>query len=114
MGYMTVGMILNDSFSSVEKHKEVVADGFLKAARMREKSVDIPIGNYANPFTVFSSQHADIPQLFLAFQNSFNRFGYSNDIDNLEYRKRMLKIAQNVLKEEEKAIKELEKKKETL
>lgn len=120
MGYQTVFMVLNDGASEVKNHPEEVANNIYEAmigvGMYRKNSRSFSIGNFANPMKAFSSQHADTPQLLLAHQNDLIRFGYASDLTEerlLEYRKRSLKIAKEILKQEEREIKELEAKLKT-
>lgn len=117
MGYQTAFMILNDSGDDVKKHPEQVVEniynGLLGVGSRRTQSATYSIGNSANPMKVFSPQHADTPQLLMAYQNDFIRFGYGSDLTEertLAYRKRNLQVAKAILEDEERIIKELEAK----
>lgn len=66
------------------------------------------IGNHCNPIIISKSQHADLDRLYLVGGNMMTELGYFNDITNLELRKKFLKRAKYIIKEEEKLIKETE------
>ncbi|QHW35812.1 hypothetical protein GZH47_33510 (plasmid) [Paenibacillus rhizovicinus] len=118
MGYMTTITILNDAFDQIEKHPvefvesiKLGMNGIDKFGARNKEISNFGIGNYANPIDVARAHHADDPRLYLAFQNMTVAFGYSNDLKDprhLELRKRMLKMAKDILKQEERLIKELE------
>lgn len=117
MGYMTVAMFLNDAEMNVKKNPEQVgrnvAEAMAGIGMHRGKPRDFPIGNHMNAMKAVHPQHADVPQLVLAYQNNLIRYGFFNElkeVEHLEYRKRLLEVAKRVLKEEEDLIKELEQK----
>jgi len=68
------------------------------------------VGNHCNPMIVAQSNHADDPMLFLTYANMMTTFGHRNDISNLDLRKKLLRIAKRIIKQEEKEIKDLEEK----
>lgn len=115
MGYMTTFMIFNDAEHNVEEHPAQVADNILQALQGKGMELkhdrEFPIGNHANAMHALSPQHADSPQLLIAYQNNFVRFGHFNSLKkdgDLDYRKRLLEVAKRVLKQEEEEIQRLE------
>lgn len=117
MGYMTTFMVFNDAENNVQNHPEQVGENVRQALNgigMRpDNDREFAIGNHVNAMHALSPQHADVPQLLIAYQNNFVRFGYMSNLNeerNLEYRKGLLEVAKRVLKDEEKAIQQLEEK----
>jgi len=117
MGYMTTITILNDAYHEMEKNKEEFFDNILVGMNGRtryhkdfQRINCFGIGNYCNHMYVAQSNHADEDRLYLVGGNTMNTFGYANDDKNIEYRKRCLKRAKEILKYEEQLIKELEQK----
>jgi len=113
MGYQTVIMVLNDAMDKVKENKEQFADTVYNAYRIRGNSQTFSLGNHCNPIKIFDAKHADEPQLVMAYQNDFVRFGYGSDLTDerhLEYRKRMLEVAKCELEYEEKLILKMEEK----
>lgn len=117
MGYMTVTMFLNDAEQNVKENPTEVAtnvhEAMLGVGMSRDYSRDFAIGNHVNAMKAVSPQHADVPQLVLAYQNDLVRYGFASDLNetrHLEYRKRLLEVARRVLDSEEECIRELEKK----
>lgn len=115
MGYMTTFMVFNDAENNVENNKEQVGENVrlaLNGVGMRpDNDREFAIGNHVNAMHALSPQHADVPQLLIAYQNNFVRFGHMSNLKqerNLEYRKSLLEIAKRVLKDEEAAIRQLE------
>lgn len=117
MGYMTTINILNDGFDQIEKHPEkfieVIKEGMNGHRRflgsVEQNNINsFGIGNHANVVQVVKSHHADDPRMFIAFQNSFDIVGWGNDSTHLEHRKRLLKIAKDMIKREAEEIKRLE------
>ena len=122
---MTVISILNDASSCVKDNPEQVAENIYQAmnginynlmGQDRDNYVhDYSIGNYANPMQTVDPEHADTPQLVLAFQNMLHPIGpyttkYQRQMTNLKLRKELLMVAKEAVKREEKIIRELEAK----
>lgn len=120
MGYMTTVTILNDGFDQIEKHPkefiEKISDGMNGINRfdrlVRQNINSYGIGNHANVIQVVKSHHADEPRMFIAFQNSLDIVGWGNDSKHLEHRKRLLKLAKEMVKREAEEIKRLEAERE--
>ena len=125
MGYITVFSVLNDAAREVRENPQQVADNIYQAMLSinekdykggRDKYVrDYSIGNYCNPMQSSDSQHMDTPQLILVYQNMLHPLGvyskkYQEQFPNIELRKELLKVAKQLIKQEEQNIKELENK----
>lgn len=121
MGYMTTITILNDAFNQIQKHPKQFVDNIatgmngVDGYRDRSKRVNtFNLGNHCNPMQVAEAHHADDFKVYLTFQNLMVEYGYggSRDIRNLDLRMQLLGILKRLVKEEENAIKKLEKNKE--
>ncbi|RNB59474.1 hypothetical protein EDM57_04855 [Brevibacillus gelatini] len=119
MGYMTTITILNDGWDQIEKYpKEFIEaidegmNGYRRyLGRVEQNNINsFGIGNHCNNVLVAKAHHADDPRMFIAYQNSLNIIGWGNDSTSIENRKRMLKLAKQMIKREEEAIKEIEEK----
>lgn len=120
MGYMTTITILNDAWHIIKENPEEfinnIDNGINGLRRIngkydRSKYINsYGVGNHCNPMEVAKSNHADDPRLFLTYGNMMVALGYFNDIDNLQLRKDILKIAKGIIKDEEREIKSLEEK----
>jgi len=117
MGYMTTITFLNDGFDQIEKYPEQ----FIEAIKLGIYGIDKhnkntskkfitthSIGYHGNLLEVAQSHHADNYRLYLVGRNTMTTFGYANEIDDIEYRKQLVRIAKSIIKDEEKRIKELE------
>jgi|GEM_PF-2244891 len=117
MGYMTTITILNDAWHVIEKNQQQFIDninagmnGIDEFRGCGRYINDYSIGNHSSPVIVAQSNHADDPRLFLTCGNMMTTFGYVNDMTNMELRKELLKRAKGIIKQEERAIKEIEEK----
>jgi hypothetical protein len=119
MGYMTTITVLNDGFSQIEESPkefvEKISEG-MNGIRRHLGSIEryninsYGVGNHCNNVIVAKSNHADDPRMFISYQNSMDIIGWGNDSTDIEYRKRLLKIAKNMIEYEEDQIKQLEQK----
>lgn len=117
MGYMTTITILNDAWHVIEKNPEQfvgkISDGMhgINSLYDRKNSVhSYGIGNHCNPMQVAKSHHADDFRFYVTYGNAmveYDCFG-ARDI-KLEFRKDIYKKLERILKEEKKAIREIEK-----
>jgi hypothetical protein len=113
MGYTTTINFLNDSYESIRSNPEEVVNNILDAmSNTNVKCKTYGVGNFANPMTATKSVHADTPQLYISYGNSFVALGYNNDINSIDVRKKFLKIAKSIIKEEETMVKKIEGKTE--
>jgi hypothetical protein len=113
MGYMTTITFLNDAEDQIMKHPDQVVENIhLAMCGVTERTGrEMGIGNHANCMEALPPHHADTPQLMLAYQNMTVAFGYFNNLKDprhLDLRKRLLRIAQEILYQEKCLIKELE------
>ena len=116
MGFMTTITFLNDCWDQIEKNPEEFIeniksgmDGIDRFDNRRIKFINnYGIGNCCNSIDVSSSHHADDFRLYLVGQNMMTTFGYANDINDLELRKKLLETAKWIIEDEESRIKELE------
>jgi len=121
MGYMTTVTFLNDGFDQIEEYPEQ----FIKAIKLGMYGIDKHIKNtgrkfitthgvgyHGNLVEVAKSHHADDYRLYLVGRNTMTTFGYANEINDIEYRKQLVRMAKRIIKDEEMRIKELEKKME--
>ena len=121
MGHMTTLTFLNDGFDQIEKYPEQ----FIKAIKLGMYGIDKHnrntsrkfitthgIGYHCNLVEIAKSHHADDYRLYLVGRNTMTTFGYTNEIEDIKYRKELVKMAKLIIKDEEKRIKELEKKME--
>jgi len=117
MGYMTTLTFLNDGFDQIEKYPEQ----FIDAIKLGMYGIDKHnkntsrkfitthgVGYHGNLVEVAKSHHADDYRLYLVGRNAMTTFGYANEIDDIKYRKKLVKMAKCIIKNEEKRIKELE------
>lgn len=118
MGYMTTITILNDAYDAMEKNKEEFFDnisigmnGHTRHTKGFRRINCFGIGNYCNYMYVAQSNHANEDRLYLVGGNTMDTFGYANDEKDIEWRKKRLKRAKEILKYEAELIKELEQKK---
>lgn len=119
MGYMTTITILNDGFGNIEKDPQKFTDnikdgmnGINRWDLTKRKNINsYGVGNHTNLMEVAKSHHADDPRMYVIFQNSMDCIGWGNDSEHLEHRKRVLKIAKDMICREEEEIKRLEKEK---
>jgi len=117
MGYMTPILFLNDGYSSIKENPEEVTNNVCKAMDdFNGKEQFYGVGNHCNPMSALRPEHADVPRLMLAHQNSLVELGFASELgkrlDLIELRKRNLKIAKQLIKQEERAIKEMQEKAE--
>ena len=120
MGFMTTINILNDGFDQIDKNPkefiDVIKDGMngINRLNLREiKNINTyGVGYHGNCVTVARSHHADEPRMYIAHQNSLQIIGLGNELKDIEYRKKNLKIAKEIIKYEEEQIKKLEKERE--
>lgn len=119
MGYMTVVSFLNDAADVIEKNPDEFVKGMMNGGPYgnsrrqygpRAWGTSFGVGNHCNPATVHQSQHADVPQLTLAHQNSLIMIGWrgaegmtERDLDLYE---RCLKTARREIKLASESIKE--------
>ena len=68
MGYNTVIMLLNDGMDQLEKHPKQFVEKLMKTYP-RTETEDFGVGNHCNNVTVVKSQHMDVPQLTLTYEN---------------------------------------------
>lgn len=108
MGYMTPILILNDALENVKENPTQVVDNILKGMEMYDHSKEFSIGNHTNPMQVLRPHHANIPKMILSHGNQFMELGRGNQVKNIDYRKKMLERAKQILEEEERSIQELE------
>ena len=121
MGHMTTLTFLNDGFDQIEKYPEQ----FIKAIKLGMYGIDKHNRNTSRKFItthgivyhcnlveIAKSHHADDYRLYLVGRNTMTTFGYTNEIEDIKYRKELVKMAKLIIKDEEKRIKELEKKME--
>lgn len=117
MGYMTTITILNDGFSQIKNSPaefvEKIDEGMDGIKRFlgsyeRNNINSYGVGNHCNNVLVAKSNHADDPRLFISYQNSMDIIGWGNDSRDIKHRKRLLKIAKDMIKFEEQEIKKLE------
>lgn len=117
MGYMTTITILNDGFSQIEKSPkefvENISEGMNGIRRYlgsieRNNINSYGVGNHCNNVIVAKSNHADDPRMFISYQNSMDIIGWGNDSTDIEYRKRLVKIAKGMIQYEEEQIRKLE------
>lgn len=115
MGYMTTITILNDALDQIKKYPKEFVDNVLngvngidKFGKRENKLINsYGVGNYANPIEVAKSHHADESRLYLVYQNMMVSLGYNDDITDYDLRKKLLKEAKFLIKEEEQRIKKL-------
>jgi len=114
---MTTITILNHAWHVIEKNQQQFIDNInagmsgIDEFRGRGRYINnYSIGNHSSPVIVSQSSHADDPRLLLTYGNMMTTFGFRNDINNLELRKKLLKIAREIIRQEAKEIKELEDK----
>ena len=121
MGYMITLTFLNDGFDQIEEHPEQFIDAIKlgmyginkhNGNSNRKFITTHSIGFHSSLVEVAKSHHADDFRLYLVGRNTMNTFGYANEIDDIKYRKELVGMAKFIIKEEEKRIKELEKKME--
>jgi len=121
MGHMTTVTFLNDGFDQIEKYPEQ----FIETIKLGMYGIDKhnknsnrkfitthSIGYHSNLVEIAKSHHADDYRLYLVGRNTMTTFGYTNEIEDIKYRKELVKMAKLIIKDEEKRIKELEKKME--
>ena len=113
MGYMTTINFLNDAYIFIKENSGQVINNILDAMKNeRENMKTYRIDSFCNPMQASKIAHADVPRLYLCWGNSFVEMGQRNDIANsmLDVRKKFLKKAKDLIKEEEKQIKKIEDK----
>jgi hypothetical protein len=119
MGYMTTITILNDAWDTIKRNPEQflnnISSGMNGITYDRQYGQNrinsYPVGNHCNPMEVAESHHADNARLYLVYQNMMTTFGYPNDLKNIKLRKEFLKVAKQLIKDEEKKIREMEENK---
>jgi hypothetical protein len=116
MGYMTPILFLNDAYGDIEKNPEQVVQNILRAMNGAAGRWEyFGVGSFANPMKPLRTQHADVPRLMLAHQNTITELGHGSELeermDLIAYRKQNLVIAKQIIKDEERLIKEMEAKK---
>jgi len=113
MGYMTTITFLNDAEDQIMKNPDQLVQNIRMAMLgiTEHTGREMGVGNHANCMKALPTHHADTPQLMLAYQNMTVAFGYYNDLKDprhLELRKRLLRIAQEILYQEKCLIREME------
>jgi len=124
MGFMTTLTFLNDGFDQIEKYPEQFIDAIKLGMYGIDKNIrnnsntgrkfitTHGIGYHGNLVEIAKSHHADDFRLYLVGRNTMTTFGYANEIDDIKYRKELVEMAKWIIKDEEKRIKELERKME--
>ena len=115
MGFLTTLMIRNDTMEAIRQDPEGFSKKLLEVideAYASQEPIDLSFKNYCNMATVHPSSHADVSQLYLHTGNGLiNICPYSNDFKhmlskNTNFLKRSIQIAQNLITEAKKQIKE--------
>jgi hypothetical protein len=103
-------MFLNDAYGDIEKNPDQVIKNILDAMNnISKQSKTYSIGYFSNSMETIVSAHADIPRIYMTWQNMFIELGVPNNtICDAKLRKTTLKIAKNIIKREAEIIKELE------
>ncbi len=107
MGNLTTIIFHNDAFHDFKENKDETVDNILEAMQTR-KYKTFGVGNHSNPMKSMGTSHADESRLYLQNGNTLFEIGYKTDIQDIKYRKQMVKLAKELIRAEERAIKEIE------
>jgi len=103
MGYLTTIVFHNDAYEVFKENMEETVKNIL-AAMQKYNSDSYAVGSHCNPMTAMGSSHADDPRLFLQTGNSLFEIGYKTNVRDIEYRKYLVKLAQELVRAEKKQI----------
>ena len=118
MGFLTTITIYNDALHEFEKNPEAFGKAILEGISRANKyhiSQTVPFGSYSNYIDCQPSFHADDHQLYIHYGNNvLNINPYGNEFErlketNIESLKDYIKVADQLLKEAKKQLKDMDK-----